>query len=870
MHRQAPSSGEPGSSVAELMAPDEAADRLLDRIARQRGAGLSVICALSALVVCALVGPHVLVHPSTAAVGLNPASDFQVMTWSLEWWPWAVGHGVDLLHTYLLWPPEGFSTLWMTTIPLPALLATPVTLTAGPLVAYNVLILLSVVLATGAAYLLCRELTGRLAPSFAGGLLFGFSPYMLGHTLSQHLDLTFVFPIPLLVLLVVRRVRGRTSGRRFVVGFAVLLLVELGSSFELFVDLTLLGAVGLALALLGRKWRSSMIRVSALVGLAYGVCLPILVPIAVLALSGQHAPLRFSPADFSIDLFNVAIPTPTLLSGGFEPMRAVSRHFVSNVGEQNGYLGIPLLVVAALAVRAEWRRGAWLAGGLLVAGLLFSFGPTLTIEGRPLLNFPVTVSRLPVVRDALPARMSVFSALAAACLCALWLARPRTRRLRLAVGLLIAASLLPNFWPAHRVAGAWSVSDAFGWSTRQVPVGFVDDPAWSQVIAPGSTVLVLPTGDRTAASYWQAMTDMRFRLAVPATPFVPERLAGAPTISGLVEDVMPSLTGPVLGAARLRAFLIEDHVAAVVVTPSGLSRWRRIVARATRVPPVTLRRAAIYPVSPTLRPLRALGHLVVAHPRRRGTALTSDRNPNAVLSAWLLFDGHHARVQALLRTPHTRTSRPVALSSPGGDADATAVAVDSSHAAVVFTEWHDHEQLLRVATYYEGRWRIATLDRQTGPMWSPHVVITPSGTTVVTWITETNPTRTVRVAVLTHSVWQPPVTLENGNGFGNVVLSAGRGDRVVVAWHSAVANEWRIRVATFHHGAWMPVNTIARSLDNLDHIAISGRDAASLRWLQKDPHRSGVVQVDARRRGARWIVIKHYTVFDRDSEARVS
>src|SRR5437660_8611156 len=90
------------------------------------------------------------------------------MTWSLEWWPWAVGHRVDLLHTHLLWPPEGFSTLWMTTIPVPALLATPLTLTVGPLVAYNVLILLSVLLATGAAYLLCHELTDRLVPSLVG------------------------------------------------------------------------------------------------------------------------------------------------------------------------------------------------------------------------------------------------------------------------------------------------------------------------------------------------------------------------------------------------------------------------------------------------------------------------------------------------------------------------------------------------------------------------------------------------------------------------------------------------------------------------------------------------------------------------------
>jgi len=39
-------------------------------------------------------GPRVLLHPNRAAVGLNPASDFQIMTWSLEWWPWALGHGI--------------------------------------------------------------------------------------------------------------------------------------------------------------------------------------------------------------------------------------------------------------------------------------------------------------------------------------------------------------------------------------------------------------------------------------------------------------------------------------------------------------------------------------------------------------------------------------------------------------------------------------------------------------------------------------------------------------------------------------------------------------------------------------------------------
>ena len=821
-------------------------------------AGLGISCALAALVVCVLVGPGVLVHPSSEAVGLNPASDFQVMTWSLEWWPWAVGHGVDPLHTHLLWPPEGFSTLWMTTMPVPALLAAPLTLTAGPLVAYNALILVSVVLATGAAYLLCRELTDRLAPSLVGGLLFWLSPYMLGHLLSQHLDLTFVFPVPLLALLLVRYVQGRTSGRRFVVGFALLLIVQLGSSFELFVDLTLLLAVGLAIALLGRRWRRAILRASALVGMAYAACLPIIVPIAVLALFGQHAPLRYSPANFSIDVLNVAVPTPTLLAGKLAAARAVSKHFVSNVGEQNGYLGIPLLVVAVLAVRAEWRRGAWIAGGLMLAGLLLSFGPTPTVEGRPLISLPFAVSRLPVLRDALPARMSLFTALAAGCLCALWLARLRRHTLQLAVAVLVGVSLVPNFWPADRLPVAWSISDAFGWSTRHVPVGFVGDRAWTRVIAAGSTVLVLPTGDRTAASYWQATTGMRFRLAVPATPFVPARLAGAPTISGLVEDVMPRLAGSALGAARLRAFLIADRVAAVVVMPSGASRWRRIVARATVVRPVRLGRAQVYRVTPKLHPLRALGDLAVAHQPHPEPTLASDRDTNAVVSAWLTFDGRRARVRALLRTSHRRSRRAVVLSAPNGDSDATAAAVDDhGRVAVVFTEWRDYKQMLRIATHADGRWRVDTLDQQRGPIWSPHVVITPGGTTVVAWIDETDPSRTVRVAVLTpDGDLRGPVTLENGDGFGNVVLSAGRGDRVIAAWHVAVANEWRVRVATYHRGAWSPVATLARSLYTLDHIAVAGPDGTLVRWLERDPRGEHLVRFEARPGRAGWIVAR--------------
>jgi hypothetical protein len=85
-----------------------------------------------------------------------------------------------------------------------------------------------------------------------------------------------------------------------------------------------------------------------------------------------------------------------------------------------------------------------------------------------------------------------------------------------------------------------------------------------------------------------------------------------------------------------------------------------------------------------------------------------------------------------------------------------------------------------------------------------------------------------------------------------------------------VANEWHVRVATYQRGAWSPVVTLARSLDTLDHLAISGRDATIVRWLERDPRHAHVVRVEARRLRAGWLVVSRSTVFDRDSEAHAA
>ena len=196
-----------------------------------------------------------------------------------------------------------------------------------------------------------------------------------------------------MALFCVRYVRRKTSGRRFVLIVALLLLVEFGSSLELFTDLTLFLALGMALAVAaGAGLRGKYLRLAGLLVLAYVVLLPVLVLIALSALGGTHASLHFAPSNFAIDVANLGRASPTLLAGALHSARAISLHFVGNIGEQDGYLGVPLIVLALVALVREWRRGAWPVGTLFLCAVLLSFGPTLTVAGHPLLGLPFALS----------------------------------------------------------------------------------------------------------------------------------------------------------------------------------------------------------------------------------------------------------------------------------------------------------------------------------------------------------------------------------------------------------------------------------------------------------------------------------------------
>src|SRR3954464_3539939 len=181
-------------------------------------------------------GVRLLPHLRRSYVGQG--ADPEIFIWSLAWWPHAILHGENPIVTHAIWAPDGMNLAWTTSIPGIALALAPVTLAAGPVVAYHVAAILMPALAAWTAFLLCRRVVSRTWPALVGGYLFGFSSYMLGQTFG-HMHMTSVFLLPLVPLLILRHLDGEIGDRHLAVLLGVLLAAQLSLSTEVALTLTI-------------------------------------------------------------------------------------------------------------------------------------------------------------------------------------------------------------------------------------------------------------------------------------------------------------------------------------------------------------------------------------------------------------------------------------------------------------------------------------------------------------------------------------------------------------------------------------------------------------------------------------------------------
>jgi hypothetical protein len=377
-----------------------------------------------------------------------------------------------------------------------ALQAAPLrALGASPLLAYNVVFLLTFALSALGAYLLAVELSGSRSAGLLAGLSFGFFAYRWHHLVHLQSLSTQWLPFALLCA----RHAMRIGETRHFLGLGLFSLLQVLSSGYYAM------LVGLAVsATLGFEWwrerRSDrLVRAAVALGLAASLTLPVFLEHRAIQQRHGYTRGRAEAMAWSAHLSSYFEPGPY----NDVPHLAQLRDWARD--SQPLFAGTWALVFGGLGLllvrsRAEARLGAvWLA-----AGLLLSLGPLVTLAGISVPG-PFELFRL-LPGGALlrtPARLGVLTVLGLDMLAALaWARFVDHRRARGAWLVLAAALLMFELYPTE-VRGAIREmprpAPAAAWLARAEP-GVVLELPWYQ---PSDCALYL----YWSTLHWQQMVN---------------------------------------------------------------------------------------------------------------------------------------------------------------------------------------------------------------------------------------------------------------------------------------------------------------------------------------------------------------------------
>jgi hypothetical protein len=260
----------------------------------------------------------------------------------------------------------------------------PVTKLFGAVASYNLLCILGPPLTAWTAMLWLGRHACRPA-AFVGGLVFGFSPIVVAHVHGDHLNLTFLCLVPLIVMLVEDLLwRAERPWWPQAPLLGLLIAVQLLISTEV-LALTALGCAALTLLTAAAHPSKVTSRVRpALAGAGVAV---------VVAAAGCAWPLY---EEFSVGPALLASPAASDFYTGrpsplYSPPVTMLLHTAASAAQtratlssvENGlYIGIPLLMVLAVAVATSTRRRPVLiATAIGLLGLSVELGWPARIPG---------------------------------------------------------------------------------------------------------------------------------------------------------------------------------------------------------------------------------------------------------------------------------------------------------------------------------------------------------------------------------------------------------------------------------------------------------------------------------------------------------
>jgi dolichyl-phosphate beta-glucosyltransferase len=545
--------------------------------------------AIAGLVALSYLGLGVLLWGSAWAHGASThtlcgCGDPSLFLWFFQWPATALAHGHNPLYSQALFHPGGINLLAQTSVLGLSLPLVPVTWIFGPVAALNVASTLVPALSAFVTFMVLRRWVSWTPARFVGGLLYGFSPFVLTSLQFAHLMTAALMLLPLMLAvlddIVFRQVHSARWGG---IWLGVLLFLQFFLSTELMAVIALtVVATGLVLVVAALALnRPALVHklphaVEALV-LAAVVGGVLLIYPVYFALDGPaHLSGLIWPNLGAIGGYDISSFLGANLAHGHNVLSGGITGYEGTPLPSSGYLGWGLIVVLAggLFVWIKDRRIVFF-GFLLVLCFWFSLG-----ERRSSWNVVPAraMAHLPVLENVIEQRFMAIGFLAAAVMLALILDHVRSdfpTRVKahgagaraLGVGAAVAAAA------AALVPMGSTFASSMPFAMRPVVL-----PSWYRQVAPklppGRVVLPYPaafSGIQSAMD-WQAVDAMSFSQAGGGGPQgVPNRAGSAKTgfidLAALDFGFRGQPTGTQANFAAVRHAIAAWGVNTVVIAP---------------------------------------------------------------------------------------------------------------------------------------------------------------------------------------------------------------------------------------------------------------------------------------------------------------
>ena len=499
--------------------------------------------------------------------------DPALFLWFFQWPATALAHGQNPFFSTALFHPHGVNLLAQTSVTGLSLPLVPVTWIWGPVASLNVASTITPALTAFTAFIVIRRWVSWTPAAFVGGLLYGFSPFVLSSLEFGHLMTAALMLLPLILAVLDEIViRQRHSAVWSGVLLAALLFAQFFLSSELLAIVVVVAVIcALALVIAALVTKQALVRARfphAAKGLvvALGLGLVLLAWPVWFALKG--------PASLSglvwpnVGVIGGFIPS-SFVTTGYPPRHNV---FLALGGYEGAplasaaYLGWSFLAVMVAGMVAFWRdRRLWFFGFTFVVCAACSLGERHG-QWEPAWVF----TRIPVLENIIEQRFMAVGYLAAAVILAIILERVRRvlPQWRGVVGTLGALAVA--------VVALVPMATIFGGRLPFV-MQAVTLPRWYTEVAPtlpsGRVLLSYPApfSGLQSAMAWQAVNRMHYSQAGGGGPQGVEARAGSAKAGFRVLSVLgfgvaePEPSGTPAQFAAVRHALAVWQVNTVVI-----------------------------------------------------------------------------------------------------------------------------------------------------------------------------------------------------------------------------------------------------------------------------------------------------------------